>query len=230
MNGLRLLLLAGFLLSPPPLLAETPDFKTLCAERLPAPSLQVRRAENGYSVDTGHSYRELTGMGAGLLRHGKQNVLGLTRAETSATVEIKVARLLEAASGQECLSPQVTVTIEYKPIKVFIGREFLPGSCVYREILLHELRHVQAYRDHLPLVEASVRSHLSRRFSGQIVQGKSGALEDKLKAEIHDVWLPLVDKEIRKVDAAQAAIDSQQEYDRMESVCNGAVHQLIEGG
>jgi len=224
------LLLSCLLLSCPPVFAQATDFKTLCEEQLPAPSLQVKRAESGHSIDRHLSYRELTGMGAGLLRHGKQNVLGITRAETSTTVEVKMARLEHKESGQECVSPQVVVNILYKPIEVFIGREFPPDTCAYREILLHEMRHVHAYQDHLPQVQAALRIKLGRLFSDRIIYGQPGGPEEKLKADIHKRWLPVVDNEIRKVDAAQAEIDSAAEYNRMEKVCDGEVQRLMEPG
>jgi len=221
------LFLAGLLGMSLPALPQTPDFKVLCEQQLPDSSLQVKRSESGYSVDRQLSFRELTGMGADLLRHGKQNVLGITRAEMTATVEIKMARLVGEQDDQECLSPQVLIMVEYKPIKVYIGREFPPDSCSYREILHHEMRHVRAYQRHLPQVEAAIRSKLSRRSDGRIFYGKQGTVEGRLKTEIYDKWLPVVDEEIRKADATQAQIDSAEEYNRMEKVCDGEVQQLI---
>lgn len=214
----------------PPALAQSAEFVRNCTERLPAPTLRVQHRQSGYSIDSRLSYRDLTGMGAGLLRHGKQNVLGITRAETTATVEIQMARLEEEASGRACLSPQVLVTIAYKPIQVYIGREFPPGGCAYKEILLHEMRHVRAYQYFLPRVEAGVRSLLARHFQARILYGQPAAVEATLTAEVYDKWLPLVDAEIRKVDAAQAEIDSAEEYDRMEGVCDGEVQRTINGG
>jgi hypothetical protein len=224
------LCLAGLLLASLPAFSQTAEFRKLCEERLPDPSLEVRRAAGGYSVDRQLSFRELTGMGYDLLRHGKQHVLGITRAEMAATLEIKMARVESEVDDQECASPQVQITVEHKPITVFIGREFPPESCSYREILQHEMRHVRAYGHHLPLVEDNIRKKLSRRFDGRIVYGRKGELEGRLKASIYDRWLPIVDREIRKVDAAQAKIDSVEEYNRMERVCDGEVQQYINAG
>lgn len=221
------LFLLTALLASVPASAQGGDFRSLCERQLPAPAVQVKRADGGYSVDHQLSFRDLTGMGSDLLRHGKQNVLGITRAEMTATVEIKMARLISDEDNQECVSPQVQITVEYKPIQVFIGREFPADSCSYREILHHELRHVRAYRRHLPLVEAAIRSKLAKRANGWILYGPQGTLESELKAEVYNNWLPLVDVEIRKVDATQAQIDSAEEYNRMEGVCDGEIQQLI---
>lgn len=210
-----------------PALGAPPDFRQTCEERLPVPTLLVKGAENGYSVDHRLSYQELTGMGADLLKHGKSNVLGITRAETSATVEMKLARLENENGSQECLSPQVIITIEYKPIMIFIGREFPAGSCTYQEVLRHEMRHVSTYREYLPRIEAAVRSQLKQMFHSRIIYGAPGTLERQLKAQIYEDWLPVVDREIRRVNAAQARIDTAEEYDRMENVCEGEVQRIL---
>lgn len=199
----------------------------LCERRLPRPALRIQRIDNGYSVDRKLSYTALTGIGANARRHGRENVLGLTRAETAATIHVRLARLLDEETGRECVSPEVEVTVAFKPITVFIGREFPPDSCSYREILEHELRHVEAYRSHLPKVEAAVRVEMARRFNGDILYGRRGVLEDGLKNEISDFWLPLLDSEIQKVEAVQAEIDSAEEYDRMENICGGEVQKLM---
>jgi len=203
------------------------EFRRRCEERLPAPSLVVKRAESGYSVEHHLSHRELTGMGADLLKHGKSNVLGITRAETAATVEMKLVRLENEGGTQECLSPQVVITIEYKPIRIFIGREFPADSCTYQEILQHEMRHVRTYQEHLPRIQAAVSAQLKPIFDPRILLGAPGTLERRLKTRIHEEWLPVVDREIRRVNATQALIDSAEEYDRMENVCDGEVQRIL---
>lgn len=222
-------LLSCFLLPSALALADSPDgdFQSVCQRRLPAPSLQVMRADNGYSIDQGLSYRELTGMGRNFLRHGKEHVLGLTRAETTATVKLRLARLEGGRAGQECLSPQVAIILEYKPITIFIGREFARGSCAYREILAHEMRHLEVYQTYLPIMEAAVRTQLSRRFQARIIHGEPRRVEEKLTAEIRREWLPLVEAEISKVNAIQARIDSAEEYNRMEAACDGEVQRVL---
>lgn len=218
---------AGMVLLGRPALAVSSDFRRQCEQRLPQPSLVVRGADNGYSIDRRLSYRELTGMGAALLRHGKRNVLGITRAEAATRVEMKLARLDDVSGGQACLSPQVAITIEYKALKVYIGREFPPGSCAYQEILQHEMRHVQTYQYHLPRLQAAVQARLTQRFGPRLIYGTSGTLEGQLKAQVYSDWLLVVDQELRKINGFQAQIDSAAEYGRMERVCDGEVQRLL---
>lgn len=220
--------LAGVLLAVLPALGLAGDFGRLCEGQLPRPSVRVERTDNGYSVDHDLSYTELTGIGARARRHGRQHVLGLTRAEAAASMQVRMLRLTERDGGRECISPDIEVTVAYRPIMVFVGKEFPVDSCSYREILAHEMRHVDAYRKHLPRVQAVVRALLEERFKGGLLFGAQGEPERLLREEIDRRWLPLVDSEIRKVDAVQAEIDSLEEYERIEKTCGGELQKLMQ--
>lgn len=203
------------------------DFVLQCESRLAKPAVRVAQADNGYGIDHQLSYAALTGMGANTRRHGRDHVLGLTRAESAATIHVRLERLVDKRNGMECVSPNIEVGIAFKPMVVYIGREFPEESCSYREILDHEMRHVDAYRAHLPKVEAAVRARLEQRFNGQILYGRAGTLEKGLQKEIADYWLPLVDREVGKVEAVQALIDSPEEYDRLQDICGGELQRLM---
>lgn len=214
-----------------PLLAEAAiaqTFPQLCEQRLPRPQLRVDWHDGDYALDTSHSSGQLTGMGAGARKHGRAHVLGLTRTESAATLRFELARLTEPATGRECASPQVEIDLAYRPMTIYVGREFPAGSCAYREILAHELRHVAAYREHLPKVAAALRARLAARFGGELMYGRSGEIERELAGEIQSYWLPLLESEVGKVEAAQDGIDSAEEYARMESICAGEVQRLME--
>lgn len=223
-----LLFLLGLFSLPAP--AAVREFVRSCERDLPPPVFKVERIDSGYTVDHRLASSALTSLGASARRHGRTHVLGLTRAETAATVRIHLARFLDRASGEECVSPAILVRVGYKPMKVYIGREFPVGSCSYQEILQHELRHVQAYREHLPEVETAVRTQVEQHFYDTILYGERGRLESELQYQVNAFWLPFVDSEIHKVEETQARIDSVEEYERMEHVCGGEVQRLMRAG
>lgn len=226
--GLLLACAQSFVL-PRPAAAAAGTFARECELRLPRPGIRVDSRDGGYSVDNGLSYSQLTRMGAASRRHGKRYVLGLTRAEAASGINIQLARLRDRLSGRECASPQVVVTLAYEPLRIYVGREFPIGSCSYRAILEHEMRHVRTYQGYLSKAEARIRALLAQRFSEKIVFGERGAIEASLKREIRSYWMPVLDQEMREVEAAQALIDSAEEYERMESVCGGEVRKLLRG-
>ena len=120
------------------------------------------------------------------------------------------------------------MSLSYVPIVIYVGSEFLPGSCAYQEILAHEMRHLKAYLDHLPKVESLVRAALNKRFTEQtdLRAGRAGA-RPCWSSEIDGGWMPYIKNEMGKVEQLQAAIDSPQEYARLSKVCKGEVQLLI---
>ena len=44
--------------------------------------------------------------------------------------------------------------------------------------------------------------------------------------ELDERWLPYVNREMRKVDEAQALIDAPEEYARLAEACNGEIKKL----
>lgn len=179
----------------------------------------------GYRIDNGISYVALTQMKRPSQQAGL--VLGLTRAESRVDLQIDGPTLQDPASGIECAAPRITVTLSYPPIVVYVGREFAAGTCAYREILAHEMRHLKSYTDALPKVEEQVRERLGRRFDGKPLYARAGQARGLLQQEINGNWLPYIKNEMLKIDKLQEGIDSPQEYARLSKVCAGEVQSLI---
>jgi hypothetical protein len=180
---------------------------------------------NSWRIDNSLSYRTLTRMKRPHVAHGW--VLGLTHTESHVTVQVDGELLQDPQAGLECVLPRVAVTLTYEPIVVYIGREFAPGTCAYRELLAHEMRHLKAYLDALPKVEQTVRAKLAPRLEGRAVVARSGQARPMLQREIDGAWLPLIRAEMHGIERRQAAIDSPQEYARLSKVCQGEVQSLI---
>ena len=181
--------------------------------------------QNGYSIDNSRTYQALTAMKAPGVKNSY--VLGLTKTESRVSVNLDGRILQDRASGYECVAPQIRVSLFYAPIVVYIGREFSPGTCAYKQILAHEMRHLKTYLDHLPKVEVVVRKALARRFEGKPLYAPIGQAQALLEKEIDTGWMPYMKREMGAVEALQAAIDTPQEYARLSKVCKGEVQSLI---
>lgn len=222
---MKLLLFALALLSSSSAWGACTAFQARCEDTM-ARSVSVLTArQNGYTIDNTLSYKSLTMMKGA--RPANHYVLGLTRLESRVAIGLDGPLLDDPASGYECVAPQVQVSLSYVPIVIFIGREFRPGSCAYKEILAHEMRHLDAYLAHLPKVEATVRSALARRFDTRPLYAPAGRARSLLAREIDHGWMPYIKGELAKGDALQAAIDTPQEYARLSKVCQGEVQSLI---
>jgi hypothetical protein len=154
-------------------------------------------------------------------------VLGLTRAESRVAISVEGTILGDPETGQECLLPQVGISLSYLPIVLYVGREFAPGTCAYREILAHEMRHLKAYVEYLPKVESRVRETLARRFDARPVLAVRGQALASVRQELDARWMPFIKAEMARARALQAGIDSPAEYARLGKLCKGEVQSLI---
>ena len=207
--------------------ARTP-FQIRCEDTLGKPVYLLTARQKGYSIDHTRPFRSLTLL-KGRTAPGSY-VLGLTRTESRVGIELGGARLLDPKSGYECIAPRITVSLFYVPIVIYVGREFSVDSCAYKEILAHEMRHLNTYLDHLPKVETVVRAAMSKRFDGKPLYAPGGQAQLQLKREIDTTWMPFIKNEMLKVEGLQAAIDTSKEYARLSRVCKGEVQSLIRRG
>jgi hypothetical protein len=179
----------------------------------------------GYTVNNNLSYKLLTRLKGPDTARGY--VLGLTRTESRIEIGLSAQILSDAHYERECIVPHIDVTLSYVPIIIYVGSEFPSGSCAYQEILAHEMRHLNAYLNHLPKVETLVRAALKQRFAAKPIYAPAGQGKAMLERELDAGWMPFIKKEMGKVEQIQAAIDSTQEYKRLSKVCEGEVQLLI---
>ena len=222
--AMRLLLAFGLLLPSGAWAART-AFQVRCEDDMGKTVTMLTAQQSGYTIDSDLSYRALTRMRG----ENRPNtyVLGLTRTESRVEIALAGPLLQDAASGYECVAPQISVKLFYVPVVIYIGSEFPPGGCPYQAILKHELRHLKAYMDHLPKVETLARAALARRFEAKPLYAPAGTARLALEHEINTGWLPYIKAEMGKVELQQAVIDSPEEYGRLANSCNGEIKNII---
>lgn len=209
-----------FVLLPMPQRADAADasFQQRC-ERDMKPTLQVSSHEPGYRIDNSVSSRVLNNRSAHA--YAGEFMLGMTALQARAEFTIDAPSLQDAPNGRECIAPRVFVELSFPALQVYVAREFSPASCSYREILAHEMRHVQVYRTHLPNIDTLVRAELGRRFAGRPLYAAAGTGIGLLEQYV-DTWLrPLIKAELARIEALQAALDTPEETFRISSSCRG---------
>lgn len=200
-------------------------FQIRCEDTIDKAISVLTVRQNGYSVDNSVSLRTLTAMKGA--RAANSFVLGLTKTESRVSISLGGKMLRDPLSGYDCIAPQITVSLFYIPIIIYVGREFPPDSCAYKEILAHEMRHLNTYLGHLPKVETTVRAALSRRFDHKPLYAPGGQAQALLQQEINTGWMPFIKGEMAKVEHLQSAIDTPKEYARLSKVCKGEVQSII---
>ncbi|MDB5798392.1 MAG: rane protein [Paucimonas sp.] len=189
-----------------------------------AAPVTVTSAPIAYSLDTSVPHRDIAQL-AGPAKTGAY-VLGLTKARFNTRITYRATVLMDKQTQQECLLPSITVSLSYPSVVVYIGREFPEGSCGYREVLVHELQHVQAFQTHLAELESNVRQAMNERFS-KPVYGAAGQTLGMLAQEVSATWKPFILAEQRKVAELQKVIDTPEESRRVVRSCGGEVRKAI---
>lgn len=196
-------------------------------DQLPPPAVAIRRIEAPVTLNLAYSYGALTNIGREIATQGNA-VLGLTRGNAVVSFETQLPSYTRPGSRFECASPKITLLYGFKPMTVYVAREFPPGTCAHKEIYEHELRHVKVYEDHLAAIEKDVTAILNRRFAtGAPWRGPVGETAERLKRELDERWLPYVTREIERVKVAQALIDTPEEYARISESCGGEIKNRL---
>ena len=197
-----------------------------CAQ-LPKPSVTVKRLDSPPELNTRYSYQALTNLGAPQARPGNE-VLGLTRGQGTVHFASSGPAWVEPGSRWECASPQLTLAFGFSPLTVYVAREFAEGSCAYREIHEHELRHVKTYQAHSARIEKELTEALTARFAtGSPWRGPAGQTAAMLQRELEERWVPFVQREMKRAEEAQALIDTPEEYARITNACNGEIRKRL---
>jgi hypothetical protein len=198
-------------------------------DSLPLPSVTLKRFEEPVTTNFEYGYRTLTNIGAALA-DGPRFVLGLTRGNAVVKVEFKAPGFIDRTGRYECSSPQLTLSYGFSPMTVYVAREFPAGTCAYKQIYEHELRHVRTYQAHLVAIEPELAATLNQRFAtGAPWRGPVGQTQGRLQKELEERWIPYLQREINRVKAEQGLIDTPDEYERVSNSCNGEIKKRLAG-
>ena len=224
-----LAVLALILLLPSPSAAAAAPSAAFIArcERDLAPQVDVEWKIFGYDVTNTVSSRVLNTKAV----HGYPGefTLGLTAMRSRAEISLSAPSLTDAASGQECLAPRVSVELLLPRMDVFVARELPATSCPFRAVMEHEMQHVKVYEEALPLLADTLRARIHARFARGPLYAPAGTGMARLDEDV-DRWLrPMIQAELLRVEQRQRLIDSDEESFRLSGVCGGELSARMAG-
>ena len=97
--------------------------------------------------------------------------------------------------------------------------------------LAHDLHQAGKFRGASPLQSIATATSVQMRGGKRFVtdgpwRGPVGQARARLQQELEERWAPYIRREMNKVDAAQALIDTPEEYARVAESCGGEVKRL----
>ena len=193
-------------------------FERDCAS-LPPADLAVATLPIVVDQDHSRSFDGLTRMyeQASPLHH----TLGLTQAQVGHRTTIEVRGLRNGHGDRVCMQPTVRVELFMQPLTVFVARELATDACRQGAVLDHEMRHVAVYRRALDEAAAELRASLQRQFGGRRFDGTDPAtVQRQVEGEVGAHLDAFLDATGRTLRDRQAAVDSPQEYARVEQACS----------
>lgn len=203
--------------------AAADPMEKLCASKLPKTEIRVQVDAPKVVFDYSKSTADLTQMRSG---DSSGTVLGLTKTRKAFGVNPS-ASILNLPDGRGCLRPKFAVEIQLNPQTVYIASEFEEGSCAFKQIMAHEMRHVKANQSHAEGVARAYESRMRKQFGNTVFYGHPKSLESGLIKSVRKDWLPYLGSEIGKAEALQQKIDTKAEYERMGTVCSKEIPRTL---
>lgn len=155
-------------------------------------------------------------------------VLGLTQGKAFASTKVGTRLLRDPTGRWECATHQVSIEIGHQPITIYVGREFPEGSCAFKEVHAHEMRHAKIYLDHARNILPEIETALRQRFLGNDpVRGPAGSTQERIQKELTDRWLPYIKRLLSEAESQQREVDTPGEYARVSNACNGEIKAIM---
>lgn len=202
--------------------------------RFDRPSLQVDAQAVPLKRDFDKTLAQLQAMpGRSSGPAGAQSgqVLGLAHATFGERWQIG-AQYSPQPGGMFCAAlSKLTVSFGFQERIVYVARDLPPGSCIQREVLNHEMKHVAVdealLREFMPTFRRRVEAVVARQ--GTIrARGQDQAMA-LLRQPIDTAIRALMQDFSREREKRQMKVDTLEEYRRVSKSCNGELAKYVKG-
>jgi hypothetical protein len=210
-----------------------------CPEPSRAPQLVMSVKQSPVRHDNTQNMHDLIDLASNLsaasvaAAAGHRHVpLGLTEVKTRLNSKIE-SEVWQLPDGTFCAALRTLyVDMVFDNTTVYVATNLPRSSCIYREVLTHEYKHVEVDRQLLASWRAPLTQEVENLMRGigmiraHSQEEISRILKAKLEPGLNRSFQQLVDAR----DAAQAQIDTRQEYERVSTSCNGEVRKYVPAG
>jgi hypothetical protein len=191
-------------------------FEQVCERKLGPAEVSVEVAPVRYDTDFSQSSGQLTARGA---QAAGRIVLGLTETQLKGAISFGGNGVKKPMSGRFCMRPVVAVKLAFDPMLLSVAREQKEGSCEHKLTMDHEMRHMRVYTRYLDDLAARISADLKAKLGDKILYFKDVASADaEMQALTSSTLKPYLENGLAEVQKLQKAIDSPEEYARMDAL------------
>lgn len=208
--------------------ASASAFQTQCESTLQPGLVSVEIAPPSWVIRADASSKKLKEMSENPNAAGVV-ILGLTTSKYQINIKWGDNWLINREANEACTRPRIQVSLTVSPQTLWVASEFAGDACVYKDILDHEMRHVNANQLQLEKVADVLERELSSFLGQTVFYGKHETLRKQLEEALRTQWMPMAESLFREVEGDHARIDSPSEYSRNNVICGGAVPRIIKG-
>lgn len=201
-----------------------PSFETRC-EHLPASRIEVRQQAIRPVTSDALPYRELTRLGED--NPATHRTLGLTKTEFRQEVAIELKGIADSGTGRSCSRPRIVLDLTMAPMTVYVASELANDACGHDAVLAHEMKHVAAFREHMTDTARTLEAELPQLFGQRTIKARDAdAGEAQVREALRAFLEEFVARNTAQLKQRHAAVDSADEYTRVNGACGGITVDL----
>jgi hypothetical protein len=107
-----------------------------------------------------------------------------------------------------------------QPVTVFVASELPAQSCQHEVTLSHEMKHVEVFREALDRAAQDLERDFPDAIGVELRRARNpGELQQRFIVSVRNYLADFMRDRQRRLDEAQAAVDSPEEYDRVSTAC-----------
>jgi len=195
---------------------------------MPSPKVNINLNQENFVIDNSKDRDQLAQLNINSLSpiYGGEFPLisGLTASNITVSAETSFAIASNPILKKACIAIEhVNVNLNYAPI-VYVYKNFHPNSCMYREVMMHELQHVQidrnafgSFRDYIQKATDYVIdvTKFDKPFDSEYLESKKINMAKSVSAAVSFATKKMQEQ----LKERQRQLDSHEEYTRMSHVC-----------
>ena len=196
-------------------------------ERPPPPEIIVRPVTTDVTVDNSRSIDELSSFEVETTMPDAFDggeVHGLMQGAISLTTTTLISWKIDNVTDQACFwFDKIELEIRLEPF-IYVGKETKPGSCRYREVYNHEVKHVNVDRrivnEYVPIFKQSIQDFVNQRpvfgpYPANLTQDIRKQMTGALRLWYEPVQINMdLDRASEQMD-----VDTVEEYRRVANAC-----------